>query len=280
MGDILAKSRLSGGGVRSPLITPRSYTETLSRSEKTVSDKINAYLKEPSEENVHDLRTSIRRVLTIANILPKKIRVQKESRKYLEDHEKLLRLNAKVRDIDIILSKLPRHGDDPAYSNLAKQLNEIRESSLKKAQRFAASLKDGKSFPVEADKLTASLIQKRFKKTASALTKTLKRHLRIVVKEPKNLDELHKLREDSRRLRFTLEIDDNAETSKLLPVLETWQDVLGKIRDSDVFISRFEDEKRASKIEEVLEQEKSGRQENYEKFLEIFRESPSPLKSS
>jgi CHAD domain-containing protein len=134
--------------------------------------------------------------------------------------------------------------------------------------------------PVEIRKLSELIIQKRFKKTAKALTETLKEHLHILVKEPKNTDELHKLRENTRRLRFTLEIDDSPESSRLLPVLETWQDVLGKIRDSDVFISHFEDENQPAKIGKVLDQEKSARKENYEKFLEIFNESPELLTST
>jgi CHAD domain-containing protein len=257
------------------LITPQSYTQNLSKSEKIVSDKVRAYIKEPSEENVHDLRTSIRRLLTTANVLPKKIRKQKEFKKYLEGYEKLLRLNAKVRDVDIILSKLPQQGDDPNFSKLARQLKQIRETSLKRAKRFASSIKGKENFSVEAKELSSPLIQKRFRKTASTLTKTLKTHLRIVFKEPENLDELHKLREDSRSSRFTLEMDDGPETSRLLPVLEKWQDVLGEIRDSDIFISRVEDGKFSSKLKEVLERERSGRQENYERFLEIAKESPS-----
>jgi CHAD domain-containing protein len=257
------------------LITPQSYTQSLSKSEKIVSEKVRVYIKEPSEENVHDLRTSIRRLLTTANVLPKKIRRQKEFKKYLESYAKLLRLNAKVRDVDIILAKLPHHGDDPHLSILTTQLKEIRESSLKRAKRFASSIKGKENFSVEARELSSPLIQKRFRKTASTLTKTLRTHLRIVVKEPRNLEELHKLREDSRSLRFTLEMDDSPETSKLLPVLEKWQDVLGEIRDSDIFISRVEDGRFSSKLKEVLEKERSGRQENYEKFLEIAKESPS-----
>lgn len=260
------------------MITPQSYAHSLSKSEMLVSDNVKAYLKEPNEDNVHDLRTSIRKLLTTANILPKKIRGEKESRRYLESHETLLRLNAKVRDTDIILSKLPHHGDDPAYAKLAKQLQKTRKSSLEKAQRFAESISDKKTLPIETRKLSEPLIQKRFKKTARALTETLKEHLHVVVKEPRNIDELHKLREDSRRLRFTLEIDETPESSKLLPVLETWQDVLGKIRDSDVFITHFENEKQPAKIGKVLEREKSARKENYQKFLEIFKESPSPLR--
>jgi CHAD domain-containing protein len=257
------------------LITPQSYTQNLSKSEKIVSDKVRAYIKEPSEENVHDLRTSIRRLLTTASVLPKKTRKQKEFKKYLEGYEKLLRLNAKVRDVDIILSKLPHHGDDPSFSKLARQLKQIRETSLKRAKRFASSIKGKENFSVEANELSSPLIQKRFRKTASTLTKTLKKHLRIVVKEPENLDELHKLREDSRSLRFTLEMDNSPATSRLLPALEKWQDVLGEIRDSDIFISRVEDGKFSSKLKEVLEKERLGRQENYEKFLEIAKESPS-----
>ena len=260
------------------MITPQSYAHSLSKSEKLVSDNVKAYLKEPNEDNVHDLRTSIRRLLTTAKILPKEIRSEKLSRRYLESHQKLLRLNARVRDIDIILSKLPHHGDDPPYAQLAKQLQKIRQSCLNKALRFAESINDKTSLPIETHKLSKPIIQKRFKKTAKALTETLKEHLHVVVKEPRNIDELHKLREDSRKLRFTLEIDDTPETAKLLPVLETWQDVLGKIRDSDVFISHFEDERPPAKIEKILEQEKSDRKENYEKFLEIFKESPTRLK--
>jgi CHAD domain-containing protein len=256
------------------MITPSSYSETLSRSEKVVLDKIKAYLKEPSEENVHDLRTSIRRLLTMANILPKKMRGQKASKKHLESYEKLLRLNAKVRDVDIVLSKLSHHGDDPAYAKLAEQLNNIREASIKKARGFASSIGDKADLSIHTKGLSAPLIQKRFKKTANALAKKLKKHLRIVAKEPENLDELHKLREDSRRLRFTLEMDDTPQTSKLLPVLETWQDVLGKIRDSDIFLSHFRDERNSAKIREVLEHERSARNENYEKFLDIVKESP------
>jgi CHAD domain-containing protein len=222
---------------------------------------------------VHDLRTSIRRLLTIANVLPRKIKRQKEFKKYLESYAKLLRLNAKVRDVDIILAKLPHHGDDPIFSIIATQLKQIREYSLKRAKRFASSLKGKEDFSVGARELSSPLIQKRFRKTTSSLTKTLETHLRIVVKEPQNRDELHKLREDSRSLRFTLEMDDSPETSKFLPVLEKWQDVLGEIRDSDIFISRVEDGKFSSKLKDVLERERSRRQENYEKFLEIAKES-------
>ena len=256
------------------MITPQGYTETLSKAEKNVSEKVKAYLKDPSEENVHDLRTSIRKLIATMDILPKKIRRSKDSKIYLEGYERLLKANAKIRDIDIVLSKLPSHGDDAAFSKLATKLMHMRDSLLKQARRAAASIKDGEFSP-KPDDVSASTIQKRFKKTASSLAKKLKKRLQVVRKDPKNIDEIHKLREDSRRLRFTLEMDNTAESSKLLLVLESWQEALGVIRDSDIFISHFKDEKEPSMIKEAVDREKSSRKENFEKFLEIAKETPS-----
>lgn len=158
------------------MITPQKYSEGFSKSEKLVSNKIKAYIKEPTEENVHDLRTSIRRFLTMATILPKKIRQRKEPKKALSEYEKLLRLNTKVRDVDIILSKLPKHEDDPDYSKITKQLTKLRASSIKKARRFALSIKDSRETSIKASDLSTKSVQKRFKKTASSLAKQLKKH--------------------------------------------------------------------------------------------------------
>jgi len=256
------------------LITPDSFEQTLSNSEEQVSEKIKSYLEKPNEDNVHDLRTSIRRALATSNVLPKKARKEKISRKYLDGLQKLLKLNASVRDADIVLSKLPNHGDSSDFSLLAKKLNDQRESSVKKAKHLASSIKYEKGIAFDIKDLSKSVLQKRFFKTTNELTKKLREGLRLVKSEPKDLNQLHKLREDSRRLRYTLEIDDHAKSSKLLPIVETWQEILGKIRDADVFISRVNKEKSNPKLKEVLERETAFRKENYEKFLEIAKESP------
>jgi CHAD domain-containing protein len=259
------------------LISPESFTEQLSKSEKIVNSQLKAYLKEPNEEHVHDLRTSIRRLLATADVLPKKIRKTKNSKKNLANYEELLKLNTGVRDTDIVLSKLPSHGDDPAYSKLAKQLTRERESNLNRAKRVASSIEGTDLVTFNPKDISPSDLQKRFKKTTSSLTKKLKKGLRLVKDDPKDLNQLHKLREDSRRLRYTLEIDDNPDTTKLSTTVGAWQDILGKIRDSDIFISHLNKAKTTPKISEVLDQEKASRKENFSKFLEISKESPALL---
>ncbi len=254
------------------MITPRSYAKNLSKSQDSVAKKLKVYLKDPNEDNVHDLRTSIRRLIVTSDILPKKMRREKDLKRYLANHEKLLKLNAKVRDLDIVLSKMKDEGAD---SQTVRTLRKSRESELKKVRQFASSTKDDESFSLRASDLSGSMLRKRFSKSADKLATKIEARLPIVIQEPSNKLELHKLREDSRRLRYTLELENSPETSKLLTVLESWQEVLGLIHDSDIFIMHFENEKDTPKIKTLLEPEISSRNDNYEKFRSISRESPS-----
>ena len=257
------------------MITPRSYAKQLSKSQNSVTKKLKAYLKDPTENNVHDLRTSIRRMTVTADILPKKMRREKDLKEYISNHEKLLKLNARVRDLDIILSKMSSEKNDPDYSEIVKDLSKSRESELKRIRSFGFSVKDEKGFSLRASDLSGSVIRKRFSKSADKLATKIEGRLPIVVQEPANKLELHKLREDSRRLRYVLELDSGPSTSKLLTVLESWQEVLGRIHDSDILILHFENEKDTPKIGKLLERETSSRNDNYEKFRSIARESPS-----
>jgi CHAD domain-containing protein len=256
------------------LITPRSFAKKLSKSEDMVAKRLKAYLKEPNEVNVHDLRTSIRRLLATADILPKKMR-KKDTKKYLASYKRLLRLNAKVRDLDIVISKLSEFKDDPANKQLLKDLRKSRESELKKASRFASSIEDEKGFSLRASDLSGGALRKRFNKSEDGLAAKIEERLPIVLKEPANKTELHELREDSRKLRYTLELENSPGASKLLTILEAWQEVLGVIHDTDIFIMHFEEENDSPNIKPFLEREISGRNENYEKFRAIARETPS-----
>jgi CHAD domain-containing protein len=256
------------------LISPRSYAKKLSKSEDTVTKRLKAYLKEPNEANVHDLRTSIRRLLATADVLPKKMR-KNDAKKYLANYKRLLRLNAKVRDLDIVLSKVSEFKDDPANKQLLKDLRKSRDSELKKAHRFASSIEEDLGFSLRASDLSGGSLRKRFNKSAGDLAAKIEERLPIVLKEPANKTELHELREDSRKLRYTLELENTSSASKLLTVLEAWQEVLGVIHDTDIFIMHFEAENDSPSMEPFLEREISGRNENYEKFRAIARESPS-----
>ncbi len=257
------------------MITPRSYAKNLEKSQKEFSKRLRDYLKDPKEENVHDLRTSLRRVIAVTDILPGKIRRKGKSQDRIGDYQKLLKLNARVRDTDIILSKIASYEGDNDLSQLVKKLEKNRESELKEAQKFAASFDRDDEFEVRPNELPPSALKKRFSKIVERLGAKVDERLPTVLKQPEKKEELHRLREDSRRLRYTLELDDSQESEKI-KVLESWQDVLGAIHDTDIFTAYFKGaSKKAEKIGDLVARETKSREDNYERFRSVARETPS-----
>src|SRR5262252_3002488 len=89
----------------STLITENSYSTSLQKAEKDAGYMLESYLKEPTAENLHGLRTSTRRMLTIFKLLPGKVREGKP-KKRMEAFTKLLDLTQKARHFDIVLSRI------------------------------------------------------------------------------------------------------------------------------------------------------------------------------
>ena len=257
------------------MINPRPYLKRLSKAEDELDKRLKDYLKDGNEDNVHDLRTTIRRMLVTADLLPKEIRKRKRSKRYLGDAEKLLKLNAKVRDTDIILTKLTGHEE---YQSLLNESKLARESELKRAIILARSVKGKRGFSLHANDLDGSEVRRRFKKKVRKLIAEIEQLLKHVLDDPVDREALHQLREEARTLRYTLELDDNSFASDFVPILESWQEMLGNIHDSDIFIMHFEKANRRGSgsivVTDVLASEKRLRKQNYERFSSLAKERP------
>ncbi|MDE1876173.1 MAG: CHAD domain-containing protein, partial [Thaumarchaeota archaeon] len=94
---------------------------TFLRKFKKISDnfcqKLEKYIADSNDENIHDIRVSIRRLETSYRILPKNIRKQERIREYVKYAKKLFKINAKIRDYDIICANMELH-----HSNKTKDL--------------------------------------------------------------------------------------------------------------------------------------------------------------
>ena len=70
-----------------------------------MGQRLDTYLANPEdEENVHDVRTSLRRIDTFYSLLPKNLR--KRNRKLIEKYKEFFKANSKIRDLDIIRNKV------------------------------------------------------------------------------------------------------------------------------------------------------------------------------
>lgn len=241
------------------------------KDDKSLSKRVAAYLKDPDEKNVHDLRTITRRVLAAVQVLPKKIRTGKEVAEYAASLEKLMKMNAKTRDLDIVMAKLKKRSQSNEYATLLKSLEKLRASSLQPGLKFAKMLESDLALPVRLKDVSGSDLDKRFAKVTEKYVSRMEDRLPTVVGSPDQKKELHLLREDVRKLRYILDLADQNSLRGQLATLRSWQDVLGEIHDSDVFIKDMAQLKNAEQTRSILEDETFVRNRNYEKFRTLAK---------
>ena len=255
------------------LLTESSYSTSLLKAEKDASFMLDSYLKEPTPENLHGLRTSTRRMLTIFKLLPAKVRDGKPEKR-MESFTKLLDLTQKARHFDIVLSKI---GSDQnkATEALVKALKKSRDSSLRAAQSIASSLK-GTALDKVRINVSDSTVQKRFDKSEEKLTERIQEALPAVKKGSIKRKQLQELRQDGRKLRYLLELSASPEKSERLAVLRTWQELLAAIHDNDACIELLQDGKKTPQVSGLVKELTAERSQNFEKFKSIVEEKGLP----
>jgi CHAD domain-containing protein len=223
---------------------------------------------------VHDLRTTTRRMLAALQLLPKDLRNGKRATEYCTYLEKLMRSNAKTRDIDIIIDKVSRRNLSGRYNELLKQFRRLRESSLPAGQTCARAAEADLDLSVKMKDFSSAGLQKRFEKLSEKYASRITERLPTVVGKPEEKKELHMLREDARRLRYVLEFGDRKAVRKELKLLRMWQDVLGRIHDSDIFIEYFDRAEKSQEDKLLVDDETMVRDENYRRFKKLAKRPP------
>src|SRR5215472_1880457 len=109
---------------------------------KRIDDRLDDYIKDSNENNIHDIRTATRRLDASYRSLPKKIRRKKKISKYMTTSKRLFKVNSQVRDCDIICEKLQKYSSEPIYTKLIGSLNRKRKTKLARARKIAFSLRD------------------------------------------------------------------------------------------------------------------------------------------
>ena len=104
-------------------------------------NKLEKYVDNSNEKNIHDIRTSTRRLHASYSLLTKKIHGKPEINNYVRLSKDLFKYNSDIRDIDIICQHLNLY-ENKESSRLQKYLIRKREQKLKSAINLAVRLKD------------------------------------------------------------------------------------------------------------------------------------------
>src|SRR5215469_1622877 len=258
------------------LLTPRHITK-MEENIKRVDDRVNDYIKDSNENNIHDIRTAIRRLDASYRSLPKKIRRKKKISRYMTTSKRLFKTNSQVRDYDIICEKLQKYSSEPIYSKLTGSLNRRRKTKLARARMIALSLNDLSAPRVKENAISTKKLEMRYNKVIVRLRERIELHLPVVLTNADKLKELHEMRKDSKKLRYLLELSShqNKEIHTIITELEDIQDTLGTIHDCDTMIAYLKRIRHRNKVKHILDDQISERNKKYNDFIQFCKKSLS-----
>ena len=247
------------------------FLTKLHESLQKVNNRIKKYLKDPKAKNIHDLRTSIRRLDAAYSTLPKKYRTGSSMSTYILSCKELFKINSEIRDLDIIYEKLQKYPQNDIRNKIIDSLKESRVTKLEYAKNIALTLNNtDASKLLDEIKVTQKELEKRYNKIVANLISKIETNFPIVITDSTKIEELHDLRKACKKLRYMLELlpIENKKALEMRKTLQKIQDSLGMIHDYDFTINHLElTEQPSDGVRDIVNNEMQERKLNYERFL-------------
>jgi CHAD domain-containing protein len=247
----------------------------LKKFEKTIErliKKLDDYINDPNEDNIHDIRIAIRRMEAAHRILPRNLRKDDTIQTYVTQAKVFFKINTRIRDFDVICAKLENQHQGH-FSDIINSLKNERKAQLNTAHRSALKLKQLPLPTLKRKDLDESKLQKRYQKIVTKFIAEIKGNIPIVLSDDKKVEDLHKLRKDFKKLRYSIELSsDETDSFKSLKSLKKIQDQLGTIHDSDMMLDYLRDTHGPIELAELVRKEILERREKYQKFVRVFKD--------
>ena len=255
-------------------IDVKKFVNACKRNISRVSNKLDEYLASPDEKNIHDIRTSVRRLDACYKTLPKKIRNNKQVRKYMDKSRELFKINSQIRDFDVITDLIRKNNPENGNGNrmdLTKFENR-RATKLKEAKVVAVGLRKLSEPIVDKGSISAGKLTKRYNKLISNFGSRIQLNLPLVIADADKVNELHEMRKDCKKLRYLLELVPHSKSSdknmpKLEEELQNMQDLLGAIHDCDAAVDHLKRQTKRQRRNDIIEHIVQERKRRYEDLL-------------
>jgi CHAD domain-containing protein len=262
-------------------ISTKPFVTKLQENMQKVDNRVNNYLADPNEDNIHGIRTAIRKLDASFRSLPKKVRKRTRVSNYITASKRLFKINSQIRDYDIIYGKLKKYSSDSIYAELTRSLEKRRDTKIRKARNVALSLKD-KSPKIDEEDIPGKKLQQRFNNIVGRFSDRIELNFPIVLTNSKKVGELHEMRKDCKKLRYLLELlpDQNKEIQRMITELEEIQDMLGSIHDEDITIAYLKKIRNPRAVHYLLNDEIEERNHKYEEFIQFCKGNLSDPKEN
>ena len=253
-------------------IDVNKFVNACQRSISRVSNKLNDYITNPDEKNIHDIRTSVRRLDACYKTLPKKIRNKKQVKTYVNKSRDLFKINSQIRDFDVITDLIRKNNPENGNGVGHTKFENRRASKLKEAKVVAVGLRKLPVPNVDKGSITAGKLTKRYNKLISNFGSRIQLTLPLVMTDADKVNELHEVRKDCKKLRYLLELvpygkSSDKNVSKLEEELQNMQDLLGAIHDCDAAVGYLKRHTKRQRQNDIIEYIVQERKRRYQDFL-------------
>lgn len=251
------------------------FLTSLSENLQRVNIRISKYMKTPNAKQIHDVRTSIRRLDATYLILSKKNRTASSLSDYVLKCKEFFKVNSEIRDLDVIYEKLQKYPSNAQRIRVIEGVKASRDATLERAKTMGRSLNSTDTTRI-IDKIgvTEKELQKRYYKMISRLISRIESTFPAVLTNQAKLEELHDLRISCKKLRYLLELlpEDKNNVLKTRKTLQKLQDILGTLHDYDFTIEYLSSWGQSStEIQEIIAIEKEERNAKYHEFLKFCK---------
>ena len=257
----------------------KEFVASSKRNVSRVNNRLDDYLKNSNEKNIHDIRTAVRRLDSSYKALPQNMRKKNKIKQYVSKCKDLFRLNSKIRDYDIITEKIQQHEQhqNVDIENCKKRLVSRREAKIREARALALEVRKMSVPKLTTANISDKKLTKRYNKVVSRFANKILLNIPIVIADSEKLKELHETRKDCKKLRYMLELlpvnnsSKRGNVSQLLQELEKMQDILGEIHDCDAVISYLKRQVKRPKFDEITNKIIEERSKKYEEFRTYYK---------
>jgi CHAD domain-containing protein len=186
-------------------IAPYKLARAFNQNVSTLDTRLEEFLKSGDSPTTAELRKATRRLTISYSVLPKKVRRDTRMRRYVSASKRLSKATGKVRDLDTIAAWTMQISEGKDKRSLISDLDKLRTSNLRTALLKAKKLRKTKAPSVDLRDLDDFDKGKRAQKVEKRLAKRVDKEYEEFV-STQEVEVMHALRKDSKRLRHLLEL--------------------------------------------------------------------------
>ncbi len=252
--------------MKTTLIAPQRLADAFNQSVAKVDTRLQDFLKSGDSPSTAALRKATKRLRTAYSVLPKNLRREPRVRRYVSVSRKVSKATGRVRDTDVIAAWTMQISEGKDKQSFINDLGRLRSSNLRPALLKAKGMEKMKKPSVRRRDLEEFDHGERAEKVGKRLSKLVDKEFEEFL-STQEVEVMHSLRKDSRRLRHLLELFQNGKVPPLAARLKSIQDDLGAIRDHDLVIDYLRSRGRLTSTRSLIREEIAKRHARLEDFV-------------